>query len=261
MKQYFEQLEKEGYTILPEVVSHEYLDRLTAPLSEAFELHRSIQVKNKVEIETNGVALHILGTHHDYVDFLNKLNDFGIIDHLRYDFFGSKFILNSFSALSTVPYADNFAAIVHRDIRFFSGSLNMMLNMLVMLDDFTEENGATLLLPYAHLKEEKPTDEYFHANAVKAIGKKGSILLFNSNVWHAAGKNHTGKERRAMPLTFSKPFMKQQMDYSKAIGYDKVRNYNETLKQLLGYYSRVPSNMDEFYTVKEERFYKKDQDL
>ena len=261
MKQYFEQLNKEGYTIVPEVVSREYLDRLTAPLNEAFELHRSIQVKNKVEIETNGVALHILASHPEYVAFLDKLNEYGIIDHLRNDFFGSKFILNSFSALSTVPYADNFAAIVHRDIRFFSGTLNMMLNMLVMLDDFTEENGATLLLPYSHLKEEKPTDDYFHANAIKAIGKKGSILMFNSNVWHAAGKNQTGKERRAMPLTFSKPFMKQQMDYSKAIGYASVKTYNENLKQLLGYYSRVPSSLDEWYSTREERFYKKDQDL
>ena len=44
-----------------------------------------------------------------------------------------------------------------------------MINALIMLDDFTEENGPTLLLPDSHLDEAKPTDEYFHNNALQAL--------------------------------------------------------------------------------------------
>jgi len=94
--------------------------------------------------------------------------------------------------------------------------------MLIMLDDFTLENGATYLLAKSHLKDEKPTEAMFYEKSDRVVGKKGDVLFFNSNLWHAAGINTTNQERRAITITFTKPFMKQQLDYSRAIGYENV---------------------------------------
>lgn len=129
-----------------------------------------------------------------------------------------------------------------------------------MVDDFNLDNGATYLLPKSHLTDKKPTKKIFYENSDRIIGSQGDILCFNSNLWHAAGVNKTNEERRALTITFTKPFMKQQFDYSRAIGYKNIKKLSDKLKQLLGYYSRTPSNLNEWYQKPEKRFYRPGQD-
>lgn len=54
--------------------------------------------------------------------------------------------------------------------------------------------------------------------------------------------------------------MKQLLDYPRALGYNEINKFNPKLQQLLGYYSRVPSSLNEWYQPEEKRFYKKNQD-
>lgn len=130
----------------------------------------------------------------------------------------------------------------------------MMFNIIIMLDDFTKSNGATWILPYSHLVEDKPSDKTFEKHAMQMTGKAGDILIFNSNVWHCAGYNLTDKPRRAIAITVSKSCLKQLMDYPRALGDIYVR---DSIRQLLGYHSRVPANMEEWNGP---RTYLKDQD-
>jgi ectoine hydroxylase-related dioxygenase (phytanoyl-CoA dioxygenase family) len=108
-----------------------------------------------------------------------------------------------------------------------------------MVDDFTVENGGTYLLPYSHLEKTKPSDEEFFEKAIQATGKKGDMLIFNSNVWHSSAPNKTQEDRRAIPITVSRSFMKQLLDYPRAIGYDKMDNFNPHLQQFLTLRSRL----------------------
>jgi ectoine hydroxylase-related dioxygenase (phytanoyl-CoA dioxygenase family) len=142
-----------------------------------------------------------------------------------------KCILNSFSALNNISNQPNFSSIVHRDLRFYSGDFPMMVNCLIMVDKFTIENGGTYLLPFSHLSESKPSDEEFFLKSIQAVGEPGDILVFNSNVWHASAPNKTKFNRRAIPLTISKSFMKQLLDYPRAIGYDKIDSFTSEMQQ------------------------------
>jgi ectoine hydroxylase-related dioxygenase (phytanoyl-CoA dioxygenase family) len=191
---------------------------------------------------------------------LEKIFELGIIKDLEDNFFKSKFILSSISALDNKPNSPNFSAIVHRDIKFYSKDLPLMINALVLLDDFTIENGATMLLPNSHKVEEKPTDEEFQKNCIRAVGKKGDILLFNSNIWHCSAPNYTAERRRAIPITFSKSSMKQMFDYTKLFEKIYTCSISEDMKRLIGFDSRVPSSLYEWYLPADKRFYKKDQD-
>lgn len=256
----WEELEESGILILRDVVVIDYIRNLKKSLSDSFTLHREIQIRNKNEIDVQGVALNILGDSPLYLEFLQFLIESGIIKNIGDNYFRSKYILNSFSGLNNLPNNPNFSSNIHRDSKFFSNGVPLMLNMLVMLDDFTEENGPTLLLPFSHKKMEKPTEDFFYKNSVKALGKSGDILLFNSDIWHASSINKTYKDRMALPLTFSKSFIKQLMDYPRYLGYDKMSGLNPDLSALLGYNSRVASNLDEWYQPEEKRFYKKNQD-
>ena len=255
------QLQEKGYCIIPDLVSPLGLDLLKEGLEVSFKKHREIQIKNGNDIVTDGVALHVVLDHPIFLEFLNYLFiQSGLGEFLRTEYFKSKFILNSMSGLNNLPNKPNFSSIIHRDLRFYTGDLPLMINALVMVDDFTEDNGPTLLLPYSHLFEDKPTDEEFHKDAIKAIGKAGSVLLFNANVWHCSSLNTTDKGRIGLPITLTKSQMKQLLDYPRALGYDKKDTFSPEMQQLLGYDARVPANLDEWYQPADKRFYKKNQD-
>jgi ectoine hydroxylase-related dioxygenase (phytanoyl-CoA dioxygenase family) len=254
------ELNEYGYTVLRNKISDQWLIKLSDAIDHSFIKHRKIQILNNNDIKTDGVALHALLTDTIFIDFLKYLQNIGFIQELKESFFKSNCILNSFSALNNLPNQPNFSSIVHRDLRFYSGNFPVMINCLIMIDDFTIENGGTYLLAKSHLEEQKPSDEEFFKNATQITGSKGDILIFNANVWHAAAPNTTNNHRRAIPITFSKSFMKQLLDYPRALGYDKINTYDYELQQLLGYHSRVPASLDEWYQPEIDRFYKKNQD-
>jgi|SRR5271155_5076965 len=257
-----DKLKYEGYCIIPDLINSSYgFPFLNRGLDTSFKKHRQIQIDNGNDIVTEGVALHILLDDPIFIDLLDYLfinSDLG--KFLKNEYFKSNFILNSISALNNLPNQLNFSSIVHRDLRFYTKDIPMMINILLMVDDFTEDNGPTLLLPKSHLIKGKPTNEYFHRNAIKAIGKAGSVLLFNSNVFHASSLNTSTQGRRAIPITLTKSSMKQLLDYPRALGYDKKDSFSKPMQQLLGYDSRVPANLDEWYQPADKRFYKKNQD-
>ena len=254
------ELKKQGYTIIPNVVKIELLNIIEKAIEISFIKHKKIQKENGSEIRTNGVALHALIKNKEFMSLIEFLINKGLIKKLKEEYFEANCILNSMSAFNNIPRDPNFSSNVHRDLRFYSNRIPLMINILIMIDDFTVDNGATYVLPYSHLKKEKPTNEEFYKNAIQTTGAKGSIIVFDSNVWHASGPNKTESQRRAIPMTISRSFMKQLLDYPRAIGYKNMDKFSNDMQQFLGYHSRVPASLEEWYQPEEFRFYKKDQD-
>lgn len=256
-KQNILELKTKGYTILRKWVSNEWLKKINEVLPKSFEEHKKIRQNNNNGITSDGVAMNVLASDDIFIDFLQEMIDRGLIESLEKNYFGEKCILNSFSALSNIKSeSDLFYKKVHRDIRGYSGKIPLLLNSLVMVDDFTVENGGTLLLPYSHLIEEKPTRKFWEENCINMTGRAGDIILWNSNIFHASGINKTTQIRRGLPITFSLPYYKQLLDYPRALGYDRKDEFNEKIQQLLGYNSRVPSSLNEWYLPTDKITYK-----
>lgn len=252
-----EELLKYGYSKFENIISDQWVNRINNSLPEIFAEHEKIRRLNNNPISSKGLAMNALIGNKVLFDFLQHLIDLKIIEWIEKNYFNQKCILNSFSALSNIPGEDKvFHKKVHRDIRGFSSDVPIMLNMLVMLDDFTPENGATLLLQGSHLKDENPSDDFFLKNAVKATGQAGDILVWNSNLYHASGTNKTKNVRRSLPITFSLPYYKQLLDYPRAIGYDKDISFQEDLRKLIGYDARVPRSASEWYSPADKLLYK-----
>jgi ectoine hydroxylase-related dioxygenase (phytanoyl-CoA dioxygenase family) len=250
-------LEKIGYSKFENVIDEKWILKINNSLPHIFEKHEKLRRLNNNPISSNGLAMNALVGNSVLFEFLQYLIDSKIIEWIEKNFFNQRCILNSFTALSNIPGEDKvFHKKVHRDIRGFSGDVPIMLNMLVMLDDFTPDNGATLLLPGSHLKDEIPNGEYFLSNSVMGTGRAGDILIWNSNLFHASGMNQTSEVRRSLPITFSLPYYKQLLDYPRAIGYEKETSFNEVLRRLLGYDSRVPGSVSEWYSPADKLLYK-----
>ena len=204
-----------------------------------------------------GAAHHVVSQGGSFLELLEEQPCFDLIG----DYLGGNFILNSFGAVTNTKINNMYehAMLVHRDSRSFHPTFRQTLWMLVMLDDFTVDNGATHLLVGSHSREGQPSDDDFFSNSMRAVGKAGSIALYDGRLWHACGKNFTDQPRRALTLSFSLPYVKPQMDYVRCFGEEKVKGMSENLRQLLGYNSRVPANYDEWYRKPEDRLYQANQ--
>ena len=70
-----------------------------------------------------------------------------------------------------------------------------------MLTDFTEENGATIVVPRSHKKSGNPSgetgvnpDEPYPGEA-RLTGKAGTVAVFDARLWHAEAPNVSGAAR------------------------------------------------------------------
>ena len=120
-----------------------YVDNLSSAIDESYEICRGVQVANGIQEVTDGTVHHLLATGNPiYIDLLEKISN-SELNYFIKSFFKSNFILNSYGGVINLPGKPSYVANIHRDIRFFTGEFPLMLNMLIMLDDFTIENGAT----------------------------------------------------------------------------------------------------------------------
>lgn len=250
-----ETLESQGWALVPGVVDAELRIRLIDQLEQAREHQRAIQLANGVGDGTDGTVHHLPLAGGAFLELLEREPLPGVMEA----FFAGPYIINTYGGVLNLPSNLSYVGRIHRDLRTFSGGLRLMAQWLVMLDEFTEENGATYLLSGSHTSPNPPDEKAFFAAAARAVGSAGSIVVFNSNLWHAAGVNRSASPRRALTIAFTRPFIKQQLDYPRALGYESVSSLSPRLRQLLGYNARVPSSLDEWYQPPERRLYQRDQ--
>jgi Phytanoyl-CoA dioxygenase (PhyH) len=248
-------MDERGWVIFENVISKDLIGRMIEGIHKAYDTCRAIQVKNGIAADTEFTVHHLIGQHDSFLEYLS-------VPHIKpyvARYFAGKYILNSFGGAINSAYSRSYAHRIHRDIRSYSGDLPLVLNTLVMFDDFTCDNGSTYLMPGGHRLAHKPSDQEFYSVAQRALGSAGSILMFNSNLWHAGGDNNTDKPRRSVTPMFCKPFVKPGFDYPRALGYDKADSFSPELRQILGYNARIPATLDEWYQPPEKRMYKPDQ--
>lgn len=244
-----------GWAVYENVLHSEEVDEINDSLEDAYHFRRQIQIENGIGANTDGTLHHLISQDNFAMRFLNK----NCFDAEIKQFLKGQYIVNAFGAVINSKDVRQYVQRIHRDVRSFTGNLKMMIQMIVLLDDFTEDNGATYFLSGSHKKDEQPDERYFYDNAVRAIAKKGSVILFDSNLWHAAGWNYTDKKRRALTVGFTPPFIKQQFDYPRNLGYEYGDGLNGVLRQVLGYKSRVPDSLYDYYQPTHKRMYQPDQ--
>ncbi|MEQ9564874.1 MAG: phytanoyl-CoA dioxygenase family protein, partial [Pseudomonadales bacterium] len=149
----------------------------------------------------------------------------------------------------------------HRDIRTFVGSGKRQLAVaLVMLDDFTEVNGATEVLLGSHHVEPFPPESFVAQNRHQVCGTRGSVILYDGDIWHKVGENRSDQFRVALTLVFTRPNIKQQLDYPRFLDASYAASLSPRMRQLFGFNARTPSSMEEWYLPDGERFYRSDQE-
>ena len=82
------------------------------------------------------------------------------------------------------------------------------------------------------------------------------LLVMDGSTWHRERQSPTARGVQ-LHLQFCRPYMKPHLDFVRAFGEDKMKHFSSTLQQYLGWYSRVPTSIEDFYS--HDRLYRSDQ--
>ena len=111
-------------------------------------------------------------------------------------------------------------------------------NSIWLLDDFTDENGATEVVPGSHKKSTKPTSEDDkNIKYIKVVAPRGSVLFTHGNLWHRAGSNQSSKPRIGLLCSFAASYMKEiasEEDQTLVISQEVKTNASKRLSAILG---------------------------
>src|SRR5258708_33476978 len=79
----------------------------------------------------------------------------------------------------------------------------LMVQVIWMLQDFTEHNGATLVAPRSQLRCARPNREQFAREAIKVTGAAGDAIISHGLLWHDTSQNHTAEPRVAVLINYA----------------------------------------------------------
>jgi hypothetical protein len=108
------------------------------------------------------------------------------------------------------------------------------------IDDFTAENGATLVLPKSHEWGERAQADIDLSELVPAAMPAGSVVFFLGTLWHCAGANDSAAARMAATAQYCQPWARQQENYSLAIARETAKRCSPQVQALLGYSMLFP---------------------
>ncbi len=111
----------------------------------------------------------------------------------------------------------------------------VMLQAVWMIDGFSEEKGATWIVPGSHRHGESyPPEGLAVPHAIQPTGPAGSVVIFNGQCWHGGGANRSQQRRRAVFGHYRVgAWMRFQTDPGLYIGPDHWQAMTPRQRQLL----------------------------
>ncbi|MEE3140122.1 MAG: phytanoyl-CoA dioxygenase family protein [Actinomycetota bacterium] len=125
----------------------------------------------------------------------------------------------------------------HRDRLAWGGyvppEIEPQFNTMWALTDFTEENGATRVVP-GSVKwptERRATDE----ETMQAVMKAGSVLLYSGSVIHGGGQNLSDSDRTGINITYCLGWLRTEENQYLSCPPSVAKNLDPDLQEMLGY--------------------------
>jgi ectoine hydroxylase-related dioxygenase (phytanoyl-CoA dioxygenase family) len=243
----------DGFVVVPGALTMEHASRLRQRLAELVaDQRRAVSSATAVDdyMVHNPMVLDRL--------FLDLLEDPTIVETLD-AFLGNTSILYAYTSSSMPAGGTNYSHRVHVDSPRVIPGYMTNLGIIVALDDFTEENGATFFLPKSFERTDVPTQDEFFASAQRVFPKRGDLVVFNARSWHLGGQNTTRDDRHAVTLNACRSYMRQRFDYPRLVGEEIAASLSPTLRRILGFDVRVPTSLEEYYLPEDQRLYKANQ--
>jgi ectoine hydroxylase-related dioxygenase (phytanoyl-CoA dioxygenase family) len=236
-KNNYSEFYENGFQIFDNFLSKKEISYFKLKLNEIYNLQQNeFGFKNLLSInEENMVRAPFL-----YDESFIKLFSNQDVLKIVYDILGEHCILSLQNSIIISPNQKHHQSFYHRDIihQDFVSSKPLGINLYFCLNEYSEQNGGTCFIPKSHKYETFPKNNY---EEIYPVVREGSIILFDSMIYHKAGSNKSNEFRYGINNMFTLPFIKQQINFPHAL----KGKYSDQfpINKLLGYNSR------EFYDV------------
>ena len=125
----------------------------------------------------------------------------------------------------------------HRDRLAWGGyvpsDIEPQFNTIWALTDFTEENGATRVVPgsVSWPTDRRATDE----ETIQAVMTAGSVLLYSGSVIHGGGENLSDSDRTGVNITYCLGWLRTEENQYLSCPPHVAKELDLELQELLGY--------------------------
>jgi ectoine hydroxylase-related dioxygenase (phytanoyl-CoA dioxygenase family) len=228
-----DKLDRDGYLPLANILSADQIAKMTKRIDELIAL----------EGEDAGKEVHQEAGTIRLSDLVNKDPIFEIcfthprllaaIDHVL----GGDLKLSSLNFRAALPGSG------HQGLHADWGSPvepgdYYVCNSAWLLDDFTEANGATRVVPGSQrsgkmAKEAMADPAQSHPDEVLLTAPAGTVVVFNSHAWHGGTLNRTDRPRRVLHSYFTRRDQKQQLDQKAYIRPETYRRLSPAARFIL----------------------------
>ena len=222
---------EDGYTIVEGAIEPDLVDALSQdllrleheldvkPTENSFEGHHTLRVYNLL---ARGELYTRIPIHDNVLPVVDRVLDPGCL-------------ISSLSSIAILP--EETAQPIHADDQLMPLSkphAPTVCNTMWALTDFTEENGATRIIPGSHLADHSPNYGE-HYDSIAAEMPKGSVLIWHGSLWHGGGANRTSERRVGVAMNYCAGYIRQQENQQLGIPHELVRTFPRRLQELCGF--------------------------
>ena len=224
-------VQEDGFTIVEGAIEPALLDALTAelrrleteldarPAANLFEGVRTVRIYNLL---ARGAIFAQVPVHERVLPIVEGVLDRGCL-------------VSSLSSIAIGP--GEAPQPVHADdmlIPLPRPHVPLVCNTMWALTDFTDDNGATRVVPQSHLFDRAPELGRSY-ETVPVEMKRGSVLVFNGSIWHGGGENRTEQRRVGVAMNYCAGWIRQQENQQLGIPLEVARGFSPRLRKLIGY--------------------------
>ena len=121
----------------------------------------------------------------------------------------------------------------------------IICNTMWAITDFTDQNGATRLVPGTHTKDHSPNPLGSY-ETIPAEMTRGSVLFWVGSLWHGGGANLTSERRVGVALNYCAGYIRQQENQLMGVPFERLAQFSHRLKELagLGIYNGLLGHID-----------------
>jgi ectoine hydroxylase-related dioxygenase (phytanoyl-CoA dioxygenase family) len=245
LQRHFDQLQTEGYTIVQDLIDEATVDALLDVVHRLEAELGSAPSNNRFEGNQTTRTYNLLARDQIWQQVPVQPVVLALIESML----GSQCLISSLASISLAP--GETAQVIHADDQIMpiaKPHVATVANSMWALTDFTEENGATRVVPGSHLWSENP--DYFTDSpkypSIAAVMPKGSVLVWHGSTWHGGGANRSDEVRVGVAMNYCAGYIRQQENQQLGIPPDIMATFTPQLRQLcgLGMYQGLTGNID-----------------